>query len=47
VIDPVKEPERLPETLRKALQEGGLWVLIARRACLLAMARQQKAEVHG
>ncbi len=44
VIDPVKETERLAAALAGALRDGGLWVIIARRPCLLATIRQKKAE---
>ena len=44
VIDPIRERERLPATLKQALDEGGLWVLVVRRTCLLEKTRQQKAE---
>ncbi len=44
VVDPVKERDRLPEILEQALGDGGLWVVVARRTCLLATARQKRME---
>jgi Pyruvate/2-oxoacid:ferredoxin oxidoreductase gamma subunit/pyruvate/2-oxoacid:ferredoxin oxidoreductase beta subunit len=42
VIDPVKEPERLERALIDALGGNGLTVMIVRRPCLLAAAREVK-----
>lgn len=42
VFDHVREPERLGTTLDRAEQEGGLWVIIVRRPCLLAAAKRNK-----
>lgn len=47
VIDPGKEQARLAETLGRALREGGLWVVVVRRPCLLSTIRQKKAEVQS
>jgi indolepyruvate ferredoxin oxidoreductase alpha subunit len=39
VLDHVENPNALSETLDRAEREGGLWVIIARRPCLLAIAK--------
>jgi indolepyruvate ferredoxin oxidoreductase alpha subunit len=47
VIDHVSEPERFADTLRGALADGGLWVIIARRACILAAAKIRQYKQAG
>jgi Pyruvate/2-oxoacid:ferredoxin oxidoreductase gamma subunit/pyruvate/2-oxoacid:ferredoxin oxidoreductase beta subunit len=44
VIDPVKEPEQLERALIDALGGNGLTVMIVRRPCLLAAAREAKTK---
>jgi indolepyruvate ferredoxin oxidoreductase alpha subunit len=39
VLDHVANPQALGETLDRAGREGGLWVIVARRPCILAAAK--------
>jgi indolepyruvate ferredoxin oxidoreductase alpha subunit len=47
VIDHVKEPARLAETVRLALASGELWTIIARRTCILAVGKIRQYEQAG
>jgi indolepyruvate ferredoxin oxidoreductase alpha subunit len=40
VLDPVRERDGLAATLRQALADGGLWVIVTRRPCILSAARR-------
>lgn len=44
VFDHIREPERLNTTLDRAASEGGLWIIIVRRPCLLAAVKRSKVE---
>ncbi len=44
VLDHVKEAGAFEATLREALAAGGLWVLILRRPCILAVVKQRQHE---
>jgi indolepyruvate ferredoxin oxidoreductase alpha subunit len=39
VLDHVANPHALGETLDRAAREGGLWVIVARRPCILAAVK--------
>jgi indolepyruvate ferredoxin oxidoreductase alpha subunit len=39
VLDHVANPQALGETLDRAGREGGLWVIVARRPCILAAVK--------
>ncbi len=45
VLDHVAAPQALADLLDRAAREGGLWVIIARRPCLLAAAKIKQYEV--
>lgn len=44
VTDPVGSPEAFEALMRRALVEGGLWVIVARRPCLLAAGKIKEYE---
>ena len=44
VVDLAREREKLAPMLQQAMASGGLWVIVARRPCVLSAARQRKCE---
>ncbi|MBP7935393.1 MAG: thiamine pyrophosphate-binding protein [Phycisphaerae bacterium] len=44
VTDPVGDPEGFEALLRRVLGDGGLWVIVARRPCLLAAGKIKEYE---